>query len=45
MDPEQSHHASGPSWATMLILLFLAILVAIGIAYLMIHPYIHRSVY
>jgi hypothetical protein len=42
MDTEQSHHSSGPSWATMLALLFLAILVAIGVAYWMIYPYVHR---
>jgi hypothetical protein len=43
MDPEQSQHSDGPSWATMLVLLFLAIVAAIGIAYLLIRPYLHRS--
>ncbi len=42
MNEEQSQHPSGPSWATMLVLLFLAIAVATGIAYWMIFPYVHR---
>jgi hypothetical protein len=42
MNEEQSQHSSGPSWATMLVLLFLAIAVATGIAYWMIFPYVHR---
>ena len=40
MPDEQPQHYSGPSWATMLVLLFLAILVAIGIAYWLIHPFV-----
>jgi hypothetical protein len=39
MPDEQPQHYSGPSWSTMLVLLFLAILVAIGIAYWLIHPF------
>jgi hypothetical protein len=42
MSQEQSQHSNGPSWATMLVLLFLAIAVATGIAYWLIYPYIHR---
>lgn len=42
MNREQPEHSSGLSWATMLLLLFLAIAVASGIAYWMIYPYIHR---
>ncbi|WP_285288902.1 hypothetical protein [Alloacidobacterium dinghuense] len=42
MSEEQPREHSGPSWGLMLALLFLAILVASGIAYLLIYPYIHR---
>jgi hypothetical protein len=32
----------GPSWGFMLALIFLAMLVAIGIAWLFIHPFMQR---
>jgi hypothetical protein len=41
MNAQQPQHYSGPSWATMLVLLFLAILIASGIAYWLIHPFVH----
>jgi NhaP-type Na+/H+ or K+/H+ antiporter len=41
MDTEQPQQHSGPSWGLMLALLFLAILVASGIAYWLIYPYVH----
>jgi hypothetical protein len=43
MSEEQQHNQNGPSWAVMLVLLFLAILVAIGIAYWMLYPFFHRA--
>jgi hypothetical protein len=39
---KNSAHAGVPSWGLMLVLLFGAILVAMGIAWLMIAPYVHR---
>jgi hypothetical protein len=32
----------GPSWALMLAFLFAAILIALGIAWLIVAPYVHR---
>lgn len=37
--PEQEHR--GPSWILMLFLIFLAMLVATGFAWLFIHPMLH----
>jgi hypothetical protein len=42
MDRKSGAHGSGPSWGLMLALLFGAILVAIGIAWWMIAPYVHQ---
>ncbi len=42
MPEEQPQHSGVPSWGLMLALLFLAILVATGIAYWLIYPYTHR---
>jgi hypothetical protein len=39
---EQPQQHNGPSWGLMLALLFLAILVASGIAYWLIYPFIHQ---
>jgi hypothetical protein len=35
-------HREGPSWGLMLALIFLAMLFAIGIAWLFIHPFMTR---
>jgi hypothetical protein len=35
-------HRDGPSWGLMLALIFLAMLVATGFAWLFIHPLLHR---
>jgi hypothetical protein len=32
----------GPSWALMLALIFLAMLIAVGFAWIFIHPLLHR---
>ncbi|HVW77419.1 MAG TPA: hypothetical protein VHB45_07390 [Alloacidobacterium sp.] len=42
MSDGNSEHHQGPSWGTMLVFLFLAILVAIGIAFWMLYPFFHR---
>jgi hypothetical protein len=42
MNDEQPQPYSVPSWGTMLALLFLAILIAIGIAYWLVHPFFHH---
>lgn len=41
-EDRQPGQFSGPSWGVMLLLLFLAIAVACGIAYWLIYPYTHR---
>jgi hypothetical protein len=41
-EKQPPHDHVGVSWATMLILLFLAIFIAIGIAYWMLHTFFHR---
>lgn len=42
-DDEKPGSGVGISWATMLVLLFLAILFAVGIAYWMLFPFFHRA--
>jgi hypothetical protein len=42
MNDEQRQHTGGPSWGAMLALLFLAILIATGIAYWLVHPFLHQ---
>ncbi|WP_256366820.1 hypothetical protein [Acidobacterium sp. S8] len=42
MDDDKAQHSGIPSWTTMLVLLFLAIFAAIGIAYWALYPFFHR---
>jgi hypothetical protein len=48
-DPTKDRHSQatrpehpGPSWGLMLALIFLAMLIAIGFAWIFIHPLLHR---
>jgi hypothetical protein len=41
-EDRQPARDAGISWAAMLTLLFLAIFIAIGIAYWMLYPFFHR---
>jgi hypothetical protein len=41
LEPDRPEHP-GPSWGFMLALIFFAILVAIGFAWVFIHPLLHR---
>ena len=39
---DERQNPAGPSWALMLAFIFIAILIAMGIAWLIVAPYIHR---
>lgn len=39
---DEDQKPAGPSWGLMLAFIFIAILIAMGIAWLIVAPYIHR---